>query len=116
MIQGMREYGLTEDLIHLAREFPDWLVCRVLSQEKGQYRLISSYGEKWGEVSGKLLYEIQTKLEFPAVGDFVMVDWNTSGGNAVIHQVLPQKSSFIRKAAGMKNEEQMVAANIDTVF
>lgn len=116
MINRMTEYGLTENLANLANEFPDWIVCRVLSQEKGQYRLVSSYGEKWGEVSGKFLYDIQTKLEFPAVGDFVMVDWNSSGGNAVIHQVLPRKSSFIRKAAGEKNEEQMVAANIDTVF
>ena len=45
-----------------------------------------------------------------------MVDWNTSGGNAVIRHVLPRKSCFIRKAAGEKNEEQVVAANIDTVF
>ena len=45
-----------------------------------------------------------------------MVDWNKSGGNAVIHYVLPRKSSFIRKAAGEKNEEQVVATNIDTVF
>ena len=45
-----------------------------------------------------------------------MVDWNRSGANAVIHCVLPRKSSFIRKAAGEKNEEQVVAANIDTVF
>ena len=34
----------------------------------------------------------------------------------MIHHVLPRKSSFIRKAAGEKNEEQVVAANIDTVF
>ena len=45
-----------------------------------------------------------------------MVDWNKSGGNAVICHVLPRKSCFIRKAAGVKNEEQVVAANIDTVF
>ena len=45
-----------------------------------------------------------------------MVDWNKSGGNAVIQHVLPRKSSFIRRAAGEKNEEQVVAANIDTVF
>ena len=45
-----------------------------------------------------------------------MVDWNKSGDNAVIRHVLPRKSCFIRKAAGEKNEEQVVAANIDTVF
>ena len=45
-----------------------------------------------------------------------MVDWNKSGGNAVIRHVLPRKSCFIRKAAGEKKEEQVVAANVDTVF
>ena len=112
----MRQYGLSETVEKSAECFADLTVSRVISQEKGLYRLVSSYGEKWGEVSGRFLYAIQTKSEYPAVGDFVMADWNKSGGNAVIHHVLPRKSCFIRKAAGEKNEEQIVAANIDTVF
>ena len=35
---------------------------------------------------------------------------------AVIHTVLPRKSVFLRKAAGSGNTEQVVAANVDTVF
>ena len=35
---------------------------------------------------------------------------------AVIHLVLPRKSLFVRKAAGTSKTEQVVAANIDTVF
>ena len=112
----MTQYGLSETVEKSAECFPDLIVSRVLSQEKGMYRLVSLQGEKWGEISGKFLHNIQAKSEYPAVGDFVMVDWNKSGGNAVIHHVLPRKSSFIRKAAGEKNEEQVVAANIDTVF
>lgn len=112
----MRQYGLSETIEKSAGCFSDLTVSRVLSQEKGSYRLVSSQGEKWGEISGRFLYQVQSKSEYPAVGDFVMADWNRSGGNAVIHHVLPRKSSFIRKAAGEKNEEQVVAANIDTVF
>lgn len=112
----MRQYGLSETVETLAERFADLTVSRVLSQEKGIYRLVSSQGEKWGELSGRFLYNIKEKSEYPAVGDFVMVDWNKGGGNAVIHCVLPRKSSFIRKAAGEKSEEQVVAANIDTVF
>ena len=37
-------------------------------------------------------------------------------GTAVIHLVLPRKSLFVRKAAGTSKTEQVVAANIDTVF
>ena len=112
----MRQYSLSETVEKSAERFADLTVSRVLSQEKGVYRLISSQGEKWGEISGRFHYDVQAKSDYPAVGDFVMVDWNRSGANAVIHCVLPRKSSFIRKAAGEKNEEQVVAANNDTVF
>lgn len=37
-------------------------------------------------------------------------------GDAVIRHVLPRKSCFIRRAAGHSRQEQVVAANIDTVF
>ena len=37
-------------------------------------------------------------------------------GNAVIQAILPRKSVFTRRAAGTANREQVVAANIDTVF
>lgn len=113
---NMKHYGLTEAFEKSADQFPDLTVARILSQEKGHYRLISSQGEKWGEISGRFYYDVQAKSEYPAVGDFVMADWNEKGGNAVIHHVLPRKSSFIRKAAGERSEEQIVAANIDTVF
>lgn len=112
----MTQYGLTETVEKSAEQFAGLTVSRVLSQERGVYRLVSAQGEKWGEVSGRFQYGIQLKSEYPAVGDFVMADWNKHGGNAVIHHVLPRKSSFVRKAAGEKVEEQVVAANIDTVF
>ena len=112
----MKQYGLSEAFVKSVYNFSDLTVARILSQEKGIYRLVSSQGEKWGEISGRFHYDVQAKSEYPAVGDFVMVDWNKSGGNAVIRHVLPRKSCFIRKAAGVKNEEQVVAANIDTVF
>ena len=46
-----------------------------------------------------------------------MLDRDTDEtGNAIIHHVLSRKSAFVRKASGTSNEEQIVAANIDTVF
>ena len=54
--------------------------------------------------------------DFPAVGDFVMAGKTGEGTQAVIHQVLPRKSVFMRKAAGSDRKEQLVATNIDIVF
>jgi ribosome biogenesis GTPase len=46
-----------------------------------------------------------------------MIDRQDAGaGNAVIQHVLRRKSVFARQAAGTSNDEQVVAANIDTVF
>ena len=91
------------------------IVCRVLMQEKGQYRIIGPEGEHWAKVSGKFRYGSETASDYPAVGDYVMAE-PVAGGMSVIHAVLPRKSVFVRKAAGTGNTEQVVAANIDTVF
>ena len=111
----MMEQQFSSEFMALAVEYPQWTLCRVVLQEKGQYRIVGSLGEQQAVVSGKLQYEAETPSDYPAVGDYVMADWNEAG-NAVIHRVLPRKSIFLRKAAGTGKTEQVVAANIDTVF
>ena len=96
-------------------EYPDLTVCRVVLQEKDHYHVIHKDGMMQAQVSGKFRYDAITVSDFPAVGDYVMADI-TGGDRAVIHNVLPRTSVFIRKAAGKSNTEQVVAANIDTVF
>lgn len=114
---GMIHYGLSKQHIHIAQQqFKDLSIARIILQEKGLYRLVSENGEKLAKVSGKFRYQTVTPSDFPAVGDFVMVDWNQNGDYAVIHHVLPRKSCFLRKAAGSVQQEQVVAANIDIVF
>ena len=90
--------------------------ARILSQEKGFYRIISDKGKKLAEVSGKFQFQTTVSSDYPAVGDFVLVNWNESGNSAIIESLLPRKSAFIRKAAGGSQQEQVVAANIDIVF
>lgn len=90
---------------------------RISRQSKDQYRVLTKQGEIIAEVSGKLRYEAESMVQFPAVGDDVLLDREDNvEGNAVIHQILPRKSLFVRKAAGTSNELQVIAANIDTVF
>ncbi|MBU3142662.1 ribosome small subunit-dependent GTPase A [Clostridium sp. CF012] len=68
------------------------------------------------EISGKLRHEAISDEEFPTVGDFVVVSLRTSEMRATIHKVLPRKSKFSRKVAGINTKEQIVASNIDTIF
>ena len=104
----MKQYGLNDRFTTLASMFSDFLVWRIISQEKGYYRVVSEFGEKLAEISGKFRYEANSISDFPAIGDFVMIDWNETGGNAIIHHVLQRKSCFTRKAAG-ERQEQVIA-------
>ena len=90
--------------------------ARVISQEKGLYKILYEGQEMWAEVSGKYRYEADTVSDFPAVGDYVVTSLPTDGSRSIITSLFPRKSVFIRKAAGTKNQEQVVAANIDTIF
>ena len=68
---NIKQYGFSE---MFSKEIPqDSPVepARVLSQEKGFYRIITDKGEKLAEVSGKFRYQATFSSEYPAVGDFV---------------------------------------------
>lgn len=112
----MKQYGLNDRFVALATMYPEQTVGRITAQEKGFYKVVSGSGEKLAEVSGKFRYNATQPSDFPAVGDFVMIDWNDDNSNAIIQHVLHRKSCITRKNAGDKNQEQVVAANIDTVF
>lgn len=100
-----------------ASMYPAFYAGRVVSQSKDLYRVTTEEGDLTAEISGKFRFEVRTPSDYPAVGDFVLLDRNEdSSGNAIIHRMLTRKSVFIRRAAGTSHEEQVVAANIDTVF
>jgi ribosome biogenesis GTPase len=88
--------------------------ARVVREDRDRYHLHGEDGDVPGELSGKLRHEAATRAELPAVGDWVAV--RPGAGLAVIVRVLPRASAFVRKVAGETTEEQVVAANVDTVF
>lgn len=61
-------------------------------------------------------YHAESESQHPAVGDWVVVKPLAGEKKGIIHAVLPRKSKFSRKAAGDLVEEQIVSANVDTVF
>ncbi len=89
---------------------------RVALEHKRLYRVYTEIGELLCEVSGKLSFDAVGRDDYPAVGDWVAVLPRNGEGKGTIISVLPRKSKFSRKAAGMTTEEQIVAANVDTIF
>ncbi len=113
----LEQYGATPRFFGEATMYPALELGRVVSQYKDLLKVVSQEGELLAEISGKFRFETSQLSEFPAVGDFVMLDRNTDAtGNAIIHHVLTRKSAFVRKAVGQVNQTQVVAANIDLVF
>ncbi|WP_047980983.1 ribosome small subunit-dependent GTPase A [Ornithinibacillus contaminans] len=91
-------------------------LARVFTVQKNSYRISDGETDYLAHLSGKFLNEAAGTLDFPAVGDWVKVQKLPAEKKAVIHQVLPRKSKFVRQAAGLVTEAQIVAANIDSVF
>lgn len=113
----MYSLGLSQRFLTEATSYTGFYIGRVILQHKDLYKVVTENGEQTAEISGKFRFAVKTLSEYPAVGDFVMLDRNSdSGGNAIIHHVLTRKSAFIRKAAGTSHDEQIVASNIDKVF
>ena len=117
MYKQLKEYGLTDRFEQEATLHDGLFLARVCAQHRELYKVVGEGGTMSAAVSGKLAYSAKSALDFPAVGDWVMVDrLDNTAGNAVIHHILRRKSVFTRQAAGTANEQQVVAANIDTVF
>jgi ribosome biogenesis GTPase len=66
--------------------------------------------------AGKLQYEASGRGELPTVGDWVCASVRTDEGRATIHRLLERRTKISRKGAGAVTDEQVLAANIDTVF
>ncbi len=80
------------------------------------YTLLTQGAELFARVTGRLRHEAAGRADFPAVGDWVAARRQPGEEWATIHAILPRRSRFSRKVAGEDAEEQIVAANIDTVF
>jgi ribosome biogenesis GTPase / thiamine phosphate phosphatase len=89
---------------------------RVVIQHKDRYTFLTEQGELSGKVSGKFRFEAKDLKNFPAVGDWVALEFRSHDQQAIIHHVLERKSKFSRKVAGDRPDEQVIVANIDIVF
>ncbi|HEY9881701.1 MAG TPA: ribosome small subunit-dependent GTPase A [Leptolyngbyaceae cyanobacterium] len=93
-----------------------FVAARVALEHRGNYQLCTEYGEVPAVLPGQFRYQVQGPESYPAVGDWVVARLHDGASHATIHHVLPRQSQFVRKAAGLRTEAQVVAANVDTVF
>lgn len=117
MYTHLIQFGLTDRWEQEAAKYDGLFLARITEQHRELYKAMCEYGEVSASVCGKFAYHADARVDFPAVGDWVMIDrQEDSSGSAVIHHTLSRKSALTRQAAGTEKTEQIIAANIDTIF
>lgn len=91
-------------------------IARVIGVYKERYMIQDEKKTVSAEISGKLLFDADSPLDYPTVGDWVYVQYFDDDSFAVIYAIYPRKSVLKRKTSGKRIEFQLIAANIDTAF
>ena len=87
-------------------------VGRVILEHKERYVVKNPDAEFEAELIGNLRFSAESRLDFPAVGDWVAFSAYDQG-KALIHAIYPRSSVLERKAVGKSGQSQIIAANID---
>ena len=96
-----------------------WRPGRIIRPGRGIYRVVVQVGgaEGEGEVverDARLTGRALGRGEVPAAGDWAAC--REEGGTVLIDSILPRRTAVSRKVAGDASREQIIAANIDTLF
>ncbi len=112
-----QKWGYDHFFADQTQEYPGLFPARIITGSREIYRVRGGNGEMAAVISGKLHHNAVDAGDFPAVGDWVMVDRaDDREGPAIICHILTRKSLFVRKSAGTGHGFQVVAANVDTIF
>jgi ribosome biogenesis GTPase len=91
-------------------------VARVAVENRGGYLLYSEAGELEGIIQGKFMRSAKSEIDYPKVGDWVVIEKLQGEAKAIVKSVLPRRTKISRKRAGEDVVEQIIAANVDIAF
>jgi ribosome biogenesis GTPase / thiamine phosphate phosphatase len=112
----LEDLGYNNSLKWGKEQIPDGFEAgRVVAEHKERYSVRTATDEYEAEITGNMRYTAQSREDFPAVGDWVVLT-AYDAGFAIIHSILPRSSVIKRQAVGQKGEVQVIAANIDCAF
>ena len=90
--------------------------ARVVREERTSLLVVTRDGEVVAETSGRLRHAAGSRLDLPAVGDWVAVRPCRPGGSALVQAVIPRRSCLVRKAPGDAAHPQILAANVEVLL
>ena len=104
-VQGLNESGKT-----------GYSLARITSVNKDTYLVRNGDGEVLSELAGEFMFSAESRIQYPAVGDWAFVQYYNANTLAIIYDLLPRKTILRRKTAGKKIDYQMIASNIDVAL
>lgn len=125
---GVWGFGPALSLAFSSLSRPDLIPARVRSDLGSRLEVVDrSHPARLAQLSGRLRHTLAPH-ELPTVGDWVAIaaadrggadrpgDPDDPGDLAVVHHVLPRRTQLTRRAAGRRDQLQVIAANVDTFF
>lgn len=118
----LKDYGYTHFFDIEGSDMTELIPARITEVHREIYKIVSQYGESSARLKGSMLIDVESTVNFPAVGDFIWIKYNEQGDSTII-KVLDRESKFSRPnysghGVGYVKRilEQVVAANFDYVF
>jgi ribosome biogenesis GTPase / thiamine phosphate phosphatase len=94
-----------------------WHLARVICEERGLYRVqMGAQKILSAAVSGKMQFGAKVRSDFPAVGDWVLLEIPQGTDRGIIQFTVPRKTIIFRKQIGSTSEPQILSTNVDYVF
>lgn len=92
---------------------------RVAQQQRKSYLVLTEDGSRWCDLAGRFFHQAEGRMDFPAVGDWVMYRPRPHEDRGIIHRLLERQNVLARpetEAGRAGDGEQILAANLDVAF
>lgn len=96
----------------------DLVPTRVVRQEREWFWLDTGEEKLRARVSGRLRHHAKQATDLPVIGDWVVIEGGAAkaDGSVVIVDVLPRRSSLVRRRVDGTTDAQPIAANVDVAL
>jgi len=118
LLKNLKKIGFTdwfeEKTAHVS---PDqFQIARVTTVHKDAYEITDGRVSIHAEITGKMMFTADSSADYPVVGDWCIAQFLDQDTLAIIHEIVPRKTTLMRKAPGKKIDYQLMAANIDVAL
>lgn len=99
----------------IKNQLTDFEPGRIIAEHRERYIVATKFGETEAEITGNIRFTSTSRVDFPAVGDWVLLMiYNTEF--AIIQKIFPRTSIIKRKSVRHFGDVQVIAANVDYAF